>query len=89
MAIGASGGEVRKAVLLEGAGLTALGLGLGVLAGGAFARVLGSVLENVAWLDAPTWAGVLALLAVASVSATVVPALRASRIDPVRTLGIE
>ncbi|MEX0842924.1 MAG: FtsX-like permease family protein, partial [Gemmatimonadota bacterium] len=89
MAIGASGGEVRKAVLLEGAGLTAVGLGLGVLAGGAFARVLGSVLENVAWLDAPTWAGVLALLAVASVLATVVPALRASRIEPVRSLGIE
>jgi predicted permease len=89
MAVGATGGNVRAAVLREGLGLALLGLGIGALAAAAFARLVGSVLVDMAWLDVPTWGAVLALLGLAATVATLVPALRASRIDPVRTLGAE
>jgi putative ABC transport system permease protein len=88
-AIGARTPQVVRLIVggsaaLVSAGL-ALGLGLGVLGG----RALGGFIVGVAPWDPPTLAGVTALVLSAAVAASAVPALRASRLDPLVTLRNE
>jgi ABC-type lipoprotein release transport system permease subunit len=52
----------------------------------AATRALGSALFGVAPLEPATWAAVTALLLFVAVAASVVPALRATRVDPMRVL---
>jgi predicted permease len=86
MALGASAGDIRAAVLREGLGLTAVGLAIGGALSLAIAAALRSMLFGVTPTDARTYAGVFALLAGASLVACYIPARRASRIDPMQAL---
>lgn len=89
MAVGASEGQVRGMVLGEGARVGGLGLVLGLAAGAFFARALVGNLQGVAWLDPRAWALVVVVLGASVVVATLVPSMRASRVDPARTLNAE
>jgi predicted permease len=89
MVLGADGGslvrgEVRRAVLT-----VLLGGALGVAASLVAARALGSFLFGVAPGDPWSLAAALALLLLAGVGAAVVPAARAGRVDPLRSLRAE
>ncbi len=89
MAVGASEGQVRGMVLGEGARVGGLGLVLGLAAGAFFARALAGNLRGVAWLDPRAWTVVVVVLGASVLVATLVPSMRASRVDPARTLNAE
>jgi predicted permease len=88
-ALGAQAGTVMSQVLREGTGLVALGLGLGALGGLVLTRVVASQVHGVSVTDPVSYgAGCLVLGSVAFVSC-LVPAVRASRVDPATILRDE
>ena len=66
-----------------------VGLAAGVAGAAAAAWAVRSLLWGVAPLDLPTYVGVVLVLAAAMAAAALLPALRAARIDPARTLAAE
>jgi putative ABC transport system permease protein len=86
LAIGASTGTVRGAVLRETATLAALGLGLGLALACAAGRVLAVGMSGIAIPQASTYALAVGVLAGAVLAATWFPASRATRVDPVEAL---
>jgi len=82
MALGALPGEVRRMVLAEGLRLTGAGIGLGIAAALVLTRVMVSLIFGVTTYDPAVFAGVALLLAVASSIAALVPAHRATRVNP-------
>lgn len=82
IALGARSGEVTGLILRQGVRMTALGVGGGVI-GAIFAgRLLASMLYEVRAVDPLTHGSVAVLMAVVAISATWIPARRASRIAP-------
>ena len=86
MAIGATPAEVRRLVLMQGARLAGWGVLSGVVGALALSRVMASQLYGVSSTDPWIFGGVPLTLAVVAMIATYLPALRASRIDPVEAL---
>lgn len=82
MALGAERGAVLRMVLREGGSLTALGLGVGMLGALAANRLLAGLLYGVAPTDPGVFVVVPLVLATVALVATVVPARRAARVDP-------
>jgi predicted permease len=82
MALGAQAGDVRKLVLGQGLRLTLFGLAIGFALAFAATRLLASRLYGVSPLDPVTFAAISLLLAVTAVIASLVPAVRATRTDP-------
>jgi predicted permease len=89
MALGADRGRVIGLIMQSGARLVAAGLALGLAAAMAVARLIESLLFNVAPLDPAIYGGVLALFSAVAALACLLPSLRASRIDPVVALQAE
>jgi predicted permease len=89
MALGAESGDVLQMVLLRAAGLAAIGLVLGAALSIAAGRAISSLLFGLTPTDPATWAGALAGVALIAVMAAMVPAWRASRIDPMVALRQE
>jgi predicted permease len=89
MALGAERGRVMRAVLREGMGVAALGLAVGLPAAFAASRLLRTLLFGVTPADPVTYAALAALLAIVVALACSVPALRASRVDPVSAMRAE
>lgn len=89
MVLGASGGDVMSLVLGRGLGLVGAGLVAG-LAGAFFAtRVLRSLLYDTAPTDVFTFLLAAVLFALVSAAACLLPAWRASRLNPVDALRTE
>jgi len=86
MAIGASRSAVLWLVLKESLAMAAIGATLGLAGAAAAQRLTRGLLFGVSPLDAPTFAVAAAFLLAVAVAATVVPGLRATRIDPARIL---
>jgi predicted permease len=89
MALGAQIGEVLGMILAQGARLAGLGLLLGVVGAVALRRVLSSLLFGVTPTDPLIFAAVVALLALVSFLACLLPAQRAARVDPLIALRSE
>ena len=89
MALGAEPRTVLRQVLAEGMVLVCWGLLLGLVATLTIAGVLSSLLFGVSARDPLTLGVVLTLLAVTALAACAVPALRATRIDPMMALREE
>jgi putative ABC transport system permease protein len=89
ISLGARPKDVLSLVLGEGARLSALGIAIGVALAVALARTFESFLFGVEKLDPLTLASVVVVAAAAALLATYLPARRASRIDPIRTLRQE
>ena len=89
MALGASAGAVTRLVIGRGLGLTAIGLAIGLALAALVTRTLGTLLYGMAASDPATFLSVIALLALVSLAACSVPALRAARIDPMSVLRQE
>jgi len=89
MALGARPGDVLWLVLRQGLTLALIGIGVGALISAGVARVLQSLLYGVSAVDPLAYgAAGLVLFAVAA-AANLVPARRAARTDPMRTLRNE
>jgi putative ABC transport system permease protein len=89
MALGASRGRVLLLILAHGAGLTLMGVVIGLVATFLVTRYLSSLLFNVPPYDPMTLAGVVAALAIISLCACYLPARRATLIDPMVALREE
>ena len=89
MALGASAGEVFRLVVGDGLKLTALGVVLGIAGSLLVARWLTSLLFGVTAGDPMTLAGTAGLLLTVAALACVVPARRATRVDPMVALRAE
>jgi ABC-type antimicrobial peptide transport system permease subunit len=89
MALGASRGNVLGLILGQGARVAVLGLGIGLVIALAVTRVLRSLLLDVSPTDLPTLGGVSAILALVAILASLIPAYRASRIDPIKAIRHE
>ena len=76
-------------MLREGAGWTLLGLSIGAAGAAVLARFLESLLFRIGSRDALTFVAVAAFLATVTLAATVIPAIRATRVDPMRALRSE
>jgi len=86
VALGAAGSDVIRLMLRRSLGMVGLGLGTGLAAALVGSRVLSTVLYGVAPHDPVTLAATVTLLAAAAGLACYLPAWRATRMDPVRTL---
>lgn len=86
LALGASPASVLQQVLREGVAWSLLGLVIGVAAALAGGRLLAGMLYGVAASDPLTYAVVAAGLMLVVVGACVVPALRATRVDPLTSM---
>lgn len=89
LALGASRSSVMGMVLGQGARLVVPGLVIGLLLALASGRVLGSLLFEVSSVDPFTYVPVASVLAVVALGATFIPALRATRVDPMEALRVE
>jgi putative ABC transport system permease protein len=86
IALGAQRGNVLSLILNRGMLLTTTGLVVGLGASFALTRYMATLLFATKTVDAETFAGMTVLLFVISTAACVVPAYRASRLEPVETL---
>ena len=86
MALGASSRSIVAAFLTRGLRLGTLGVALGTLAALSGSRFLGSVLFGVSATDATSFTRALAIVFGGVVFATIVPAWRAARINPIAAL---
>jgi putative ABC transport system permease protein len=89
MAMGAARGRVLTMVLGQGLRPIAVGLGLGLLGALALGRVMGDLLFGIQPTDPLCLSGSAAVLAAVSVVACLLPARRATRIEPMRALRAE
>jgi putative ABC transport system permease protein len=89
MALGARPGEVRRAILLDGARLTGTGVVLGTMGAFALSRVVSNLLYGVTAADPATYLAVACLLGGIGLLATYVPARRASKVEPTVALRYE
>jgi len=86
MALGARAQDISRMVLRQGLSLTTIGLVIGLAVTLVVSRMLGSLLFRVQATDPATFAAIsVGVLAVAAL-ASWVPAKRASRVDPARSL---
>jgi predicted permease len=86
MALGADRGRILRLVLVRGLVLSGAGLVLGLAAAVGVSRVLSALLYDVAPTDPRTLAGVSVVIAAVACVACVIPAWRATRVDPLVVL---
>ena len=86
MALGASRTDVLRLVVAQGLRLTLMGVAFGLVASFAVTRLVTSLLYSVSPTDVVTFTVVPLVLAVAALAASYLPALRATRIDPMTAL---
>jgi putative ABC transport system permease protein len=89
MALGARRGDVIRMVVGQGMALTLAGVGVGLGLALALTRVMSGLLYGVSASDPLTYAGVAGVLAVVALAACLIPARRASRVDPMVALRYE
>jgi len=89
MALGGQRSRVMNLVLRKGLGLTAIGLAVGLIASLSASQLLGSVLLNVSATDPWIFVGAAIFLAAIAMMASVLPARRATQVDPLVALRCE
>ncbi|MEZ4588815.1 MAG: ABC transporter permease [Gemmatimonadales bacterium] len=82
MAIGASASQVRRMVLLEGLAVLGVGGGIGLVAALALTRLMSSLLFGVEPFDPLTYGSVIGVLGAVALLASLLPAARATGVDP-------
>jgi putative ABC transport system permease protein len=89
MALGAERERVLRLMLLDGLRPALVGLVLGMAASVVVTRLIRSVLYGTSPLDATVFLLVIVTLLLSSITACLVPAWRASRIDPMKAIRSE
>jgi putative ABC transport system permease protein len=89
MALGARRGDVGRLVLHHAGVLVAIGVAAGLLAALGLTRLMSAMLFGVAPADPVTFGAVALVLAIVALVASLVPVLRATRVDPLEALRWE
>ena len=89
MALGARQADVLRLILREGGSLAAAGIVAGLAIAFAISRVMQTLLFDVSTTDPLTFIGVPVLLALVAILATLIPARRATRVEPSVALRYE
>jgi ABC-type antimicrobial peptide transport system permease subunit len=89
MALGAMPRAVLRLVVLEGMRLALIAIACGLLGGLAIGKALSSLIFGVAVRDPLTFSGVALTMTIIAIVACAIPALRASRVDPIIALRHE
>jgi len=89
MALGAQSGDVLKMVVRQGMGITLIGVGIGLAGAFAATKVMSSLLFGVGTHDPITFVAIPLILAGVALVACFIPALRATRVDPMIALRYE
>ena len=89
LAVGSAPSHLLTGVLKEGAAIAGVGVVVGTLGGFVLARFAGSLIEDVRLPGAVTMAAAAAILVVAAMLASMIPAARAARVDVVEALRPE
>jgi putative ABC transport system permease protein len=89
MALGAGGRDILVTIVRQAMAPVVLGLGAGLAASLAAGRLLAGLLYGVTAGDATTIASVMLTLIAAAAAASVIPAWRATRVDPLTALRYE
>lgn len=89
MALGARVNDVLRLVIIEGMKPTLLGVGIGAVVALVFGRVMSNMIYQVKPDDPFTFAIVAFLLAGVALAASLIPAYRATRVDPIVALRYE
>jgi ABC-type antimicrobial peptide transport system permease subunit len=86
LAVGAQRGDVMRMILKRGMVLAAIGVAVGLAISFAVTRFLATLLYAVKPFDALTFCGMSLVLLAVALAASVAPAYRAARTDPMTTL---
>ena len=86
VALGARGSDIYGMVLRQGLLLAGVGIACGLVGAFFLSRFLTTMLFGVAATDPPTFVAVPVLLAIVVTSACLLPARRATRVDPLTAL---
>jgi putative ABC transport system permease protein len=89
LSLGADQGQLRRLVLGQALRMTAIGIVIGLAGSLAGGRFISGLLFDVAALDPATLAGVAVFLSGVALIASVAPAIRAGRVDPMVALRQE
>jgi len=89
IALGATPRGIVKQVLAEGSKLLIIGSVIGLAGAAAVTRLIQSLLYGVSSFDWLAFLAGIAVLAIVALAANTVPALAASRVDPIRALKID
>ena len=89
MALGASLRDVVRMVVMQGLKPTLLGVAIGLAGALMLGRLVSSLIYGVTTRDLMTYLSVTVLLVVVSFFASLIPAVRASRVDPLSVLREE
>jgi putative ABC transport system permease protein len=89
MALGAQSRDVLKLILRQGMTLALVGVGAGLLVSAALTRLMKGLLYGVGPNDPLTFVGIAALLTTVTLLAALIPARRATKVDPMIALRCE
>jgi putative ABC transport system permease protein len=89
LAVGAARGRIVRQFVAQGLRVAVAGGAAGLVLSAAFARILAGMLFGISPWDAVTMAAVVAGVAGVALAASLVPAVRAARLDPMRVLRSE
>jgi len=89
LALGALRSQIVKQFLWQGLAVCLLGCMAGFALAAASTRVLAGLLYGVSPSDVPTLSGVVLLVLVVAASSSLIPAVRASRVEPMQVLRDE
>jgi putative ABC transport system permease protein len=89
IAIGATPGRIMRLLMRQALGFVLFGIAGGLLAAAATVRVLQSLLFQTGTTDVATFVAVPLVLGVVAIAASVVPAVRAGRVDPAGVMRAE
>jgi predicted permease len=89
IAFGATLRDVARHVIVQGMKPTLAGIGIGLIAAFALGRIVTSMIYGVSSRDLVTFLAVTMLLIVVSFGASLIPALRATQVDPLAVLREE
>jgi len=89
LALGAQRGQIVRQFVAQGMRVSLLGCVAGLALAAAFTKLLAGMLFGVSPWDAITMTGVIALVIAVSIAASLLPALRAARVEPMQVLREE
>ncbi len=89
MALGAEPGQILGSVLYRGARMALSGVAIGLVGAMALTRFMGGLLTEVEATDPMVFTSVSSILVLVALVACLIPAWRATRIDPVEALRSE